>query len=825
MAFPVTFVSATSMHLGKTYSDEGVIRPQHAKSLTSTEYNIEPNQEGLETLEELVRQHTNAGDAFFTGRFMEPLTNESRAGKSDIRFKPQVLVLDIDGLPYDEVIKAPVTNETVTQAVEYVRECLPEELANVSCVAHASSSFGIATSKINLHLFFILDKPFTSERMKLWLTQCNFDNETLSDNISLNPSALSLHYPLDRCTGEHTRLIYIAAPKFQSVIHGDPFPDPQDRVCLIPGDTPVASIHEALAQVSAAKIDDVSVAFIHSLRKEQGLRGKTPKTQTTEVRRGEFREILTNPDKVTIEIAYERPPFVYANLNGGDSNAYYWPKEHPKFIYNFKDEPIVEMAKVAPDFYREQLQLAHMGEVAEKTTIPMVVRDRHSDSYIAILYDGEDESLIEANRIQRGAIDDFILQYGGVEPEIIETWTVHFDPKTNVQLDLRNQILNSFLPTEYMTREALPPIVASPGDSDKVLKKQCPNIFVLIKHAIGGTPREMKHFLNWLSFVFNEREKSSVAWIFHGVEGTGKGMLFHEVLTPLFGQYASSKKMSDLEDTFNGWREQSLLVVFDEFRMADAKDGSKTYDRLKNMISEPFGTVRAVFSNQRNVPLHDNFLFFSNSQDAMKLAATDRRFCVATPQHVPLNVVCDTRKLLNGVKNEMDDFGEYIKAFAYCPDTARMIIDTPAKATMRRASQTWIDDFVQAMREGNFEWFVDHVAETVPSDPGAAFLHQRASLALARVASDAHTSGLYTTLIGVSELLHTYQYLSNDTRMTMIAFSKMLSRHGIESTRMRVDGQRMRCVYIDWEFGDTDLSEFVHAHGSPGQKSGTKLTH
>ena len=52
-------------------------------------------------------------------------------------------------------------------------------------------------------------------------------------------------------------------------------------------------------------------------------------------------EILENPDRMSIQITDDtNPPYIRCNVNGGDSNAYYFKLEDPTYMFNFKGEPI-----------------------------------------------------------------------------------------------------------------------------------------------------------------------------------------------------------------------------------------------------------------------------------------------------------------------------------------------------------------------------------------------------------------------------------------------------------------------------------------------------
>lgn len=78
-----------------------------------------------------------------------------------------------------------------------------------------------------------------------------------------------------------------------------------------------------------------------------------------------------------------------------------------------------------------------------------------------------------------------------------------------------------------------------------------------------------EHWLNWLAVIFQHRCKPKTAWILHGTEGTGKGLIVNNILAVLLGRnYVQSKRASELEDKFNGWLEQALIAFIDEIKVS-----------------------------------------------------------------------------------------------------------------------------------------------------------------------------------------------------------------------------------------------------------------
>ena len=55
-------------------------------------------------------------------------------------------------------------------------------------------------------------------------------------------------------------------------------------------------------------------------------------------------------------------------------------------------------------------------------------------------------------------------------------------------------------------------------------------------------------------------------------------------------------------------------------------------DKLKHQITEPTLTIRAMRTNQIELPSYTNFIFLTNRADAVKIEDSDRRYNVAPRQ-------------------------------------------------------------------------------------------------------------------------------------------------------------------------------------------------
>ena len=97
--------------------------------------------------------------------------------------------------------------------------------------------------------------------------------------------------------------------------------------------------------------------------------------------------MLQNPDKMTIQITRVAEPFVNCNVNGGDSGGYYFVLTNPHYMYNFKGEPVWEIEKADPDFYRSIFEIFADKIDTDTKKKPIVLRDFFTDTYYNGVYD------------------------------------------------------------------------------------------------------------------------------------------------------------------------------------------------------------------------------------------------------------------------------------------------------------------------------------------------------------------------------------------------------------------------------------------------------
>tara|TARA_R100001377_G_scaffold45064_2_gene25747 strand:- start:4224 stop:5729 length:1506 start_codon:yes stop_codon:yes gene_type:complete len=384
-------------------------------------------------------------------------------------------------------------------------------------------------------------------------------------------------------------------------------------------------------------------------------------------------------------------------------------------MFNFKGEPIWSIELADPDFYKSLFD--HYQKEMEKegrANFPVAMRDFCTDTYYNGVFDPNLNQFTEDFPLMpcaSSSVEGFMRSHGRSKPDFVPDARVIFDPASNsaaVDLTVVPYQINMFRKTEHMlstrNHEAL-----NMGDSQKIAKS-CPLIYKLLTHILGGQNLEVEHFTNWLAYIFQTKRKAMTAWVLQGVPGTGKGIFYTKVLRPLFGnEHVPMRALQNIEEQFNLYMRQALFLVVDEFHMASANSGTqKIADKLKNAITENTMTIRAMRSNQVEMPNFTNFIFLTNRPDAVRIEEGDRRYNIAPRQEQKLeNVYPEVIEGIDDISLELPIFAAILRTFNVNKQLVRTPIANNAKAQMAQVTMSVMEEFFAAVKHGNLEFFID----------------------------------------------------------------------------------------------------------------------
>jgi len=768
------------------------------KKFTSEHYTIEPTKEGFEKFDELLQTHAAAGHALHKGDLKKKLKNESRALMTDRTASTQLLVLDLDNLQFPGA-KSSYNTYDIQNIAEAFVQYLPSEFQDVSYIAQASASLGLKPNKISLHLFFLLGHTVQPRALKEWLRTLNYEIDFLADQLNLSANGQSISYPLDVSLADNSKLIYIGTPLFNKV--QDPVTG--SRFVRIDRGSPTLDISHLMKDVNPEKVHSLSTQIKDGLRKKAGLSKKNEKITTINVN-GVSEQVLQNPDRMSIEICRVSEPYVNCNINGGDSGAYFFILTNPHYMYNFKGEPIFEIEKADPEFYQTIFEKYSDQIDGAKNMKPIALRDFYTDTYFNGVFDATKEQFTDDYPLtptQKTSLEGFMRTHNRPMPDFVPDAQVVFDPASEkgIQMDDAPYHVNLYRRSGYILGASTDVAELEYG-TGSTLGKYLPNIATLINHILGGGVTEFEHFMNWLAYIYQNKRKTMTAWIFTGVPGTGKGLFVHKVLKPLFGeQQVPMRSLENIEEQFNLYMRTALFLVVDEFRMGDSGNTGRMADKLKHQVTEPTLTIRAMRTNQIELPSFCNFIFLTNRADAVKIEEGDRRYNVAPRQESKLEIAHpEFLNNIDALQAELFDFAGILQKFKVDTRMAHTALENEAKKEMKQVSMSVLEEFATAIKQNNLEYFVEilDIPLTNTFDAGGISTAQR-------YIKDWISKSGTNLVIPMQHFKLVYDVLTDNRKALAIRdFTKAMSRLNVTTARKRVgtgkNSSAPRGVLITW---------------------------
>jgi hypothetical protein len=480
--------------------------------------------------------------------------------------------------------------------------------------------------------------------------------------------------------------LYIAAPFLYEDKEELPDPIANERIFPIDGENQTWTFPGSARNADAIHRDEM--ARIEELRDGAGcLKGKAKYKQLG----GE--DVLQNPGHAAVTGAKSQRGYTYLNLNGGDSWGYYFPNDNPNILFNFKGEPPVLLKELDRDFWQAQQPQRLEANVVAYTFI-----NQTQHQYYTARHNTGTDDLDLTPVGSKEILQNFRGYYGLPKDTDIPIWEVVFDPATTKQIDPVKQWVNTYKPT----------IFAGVTPAPKLTMEDMPIVNRVIRNVLADDETCIPRFLNWLAFSFQKKKKTGVTWLLHGIEGTGKGILFNSVITPLFGDaYCISVRDEVLKEKFNDFRDQKLFVLIDEINLekyTTRNTDSNAVNILKSMITETHTSFRAMRVTTTKATCFDNILLASNNRNPITISDNDRRFNV--PPRSEKKLVITDEELHEGIPAELANFAGFLAAYEVNESEARTPLANEARATMMTQSKSSVDVFTDALIQGNLAPFI-----------------------------------------------------------------------------------------------------------------------
>ena len=637
----------------------------------------EENPNTLNDLSNLMQKYAKSGGCMLKGNLARPLMMESRKGSTDSDEKTDWICLDLDGIEN-------------YQSVDLFLDAIG--CGDTDYVLQWSSSMGIENNAgFRCHIFMQLAQPAHPQILKHWLMSLNLNTSALCTQLELTKTGNSLRWPLDITTCQNDKLLYIAPPKLDPNIL-DPFPGTK-RISF------VKSTRRSLTLPFPIPSRDTLRERMDKRIVELRAISNLPKRKATKYKFTGTVEYMVSPDSgVITEMKTERG-FTYFNINGGDSWAYYHPEDNPKFIFNFKGEPAYRTEDLLPEYWAKLQQASTTYTPNTQGITYLAFRDFKTSNYFNGFYNASTSHLELAMAKNESQLRQFMQQHGQAMGEFVPDWNLVWNPHKPNIVDTANKELNTYQPSTYF--QSTP----TKGKKPTTLP---PTISKVISHVLANDQPTIDHLINWLAVIVQTRNKTGTAWVWHGTQGTGKGVLFHQILTPLFGEVnVVSKRMEELESEFTGFMENKFLVFIDEIEAGNSLYHSKISAKLKNLIVEPTISIRRMYTPAYMATNYANMIFASNKAGAVEISPDDRRYNVGPYQTQPIKLT--STEIDVTLPTELKPFYDYLMQYPADTNKARTPLVSAARSTLIDISRTAIDTVADAVLAGDLKFLWDHL--------------------------------------------------------------------------------------------------------------------
>ena len=731
---------------------------------TSTDYEVVD----IHTLYSTVAAVSQLRACLLKGRLSRQLVADSRAGSTNPETPTEWICLDLDGV----------------QGVQSVDLFLQEiGLGDVDHVLQWSSSMGIENhAGFRCHIFMLLDKPTNPALLKQWLQHLNLTSPVLLNSMKLTKTYNSVTWPLDVTTCQNDKLLYVASPVLEGV--ADPFTN-RPRISLEQRGRRKASLPENIP--SATMLRDKIDAKVNELRKAAGY---TERKASKYAFAGEV-EYLAKPDAATITGSKIERGFCYFNLNGGDSCAYYHPEDNPAFIYNFKGEPTYRTSELLPQYWASITQRVKDYKPDTTGKVYLVFRDLHTASYWNGTYDTTNNKLDIYKANSKEQLHDYMKQHGQPIGDYIPDWVLGYDPHNSQILDATARTINTFQPTEYLSKPSVRTV--SPP----------PTINKMVSHFLGYDQPTIDHFYNWLAVVAQKLDRTGTCWVIQGIQGTGKGLFFHRVLTPIFGSSnVVSKRGEEIGSDFTSYFRNKLVIYIDEMEVGQGEYFKKVTSRLKNLIVEPTISIRPMYHEAVEVRNYGNIIFSTNKLQGAQIDMDDRRYNVGAYQRQKLTDVLTDYDIDVLIPAEVEAFAHYLRTRNADVARARLPLDNAPRRLLQAIGQTAIDEISMHLKKGNLEYFVDYISD--PDDAGIKKYAAQAYRDL--IVGLVQTQRPYLTRADLQIIL---AWLLDSVPNSPVKFGAYIKHHDMELTPQWINGKTLRVLPTPWKLDPQRLQELL----------------
>jgi Family of unknown function (DUF5906) len=717
-----------------------------------------------------LKAHAAKNHCLLKGGLARHIKDESRRGLVNPDEPTEWACFDLDSLE---------GFDTVEDALDHF------EVADIDHIVQYSASHSLG-GRLSAHVFFLLDRPVSPQLLKQWFMSMNLDSPLLRPQIHLYRSKVAHSWPLDVSCAQNDKLIYIAPPIFRNM--KDPV---RERIVLVKGKRRHLEVPTQLPALASLK--SRSRKLVAELRAKEGLPSPNVKLRI----QSDGTELASGVEAAQTYELFDCGDYWRLNLNGGDSRGYWVAKSDPRIVRNFKGEPNYQTEQLLPQLYAELMGTARTHHTIENKTKGFVDEVINYNGQICSFYYDLETGEYKLTKLSGNTLWKHYLMERGVSAltYVIGEWNFAFEPMNPIQIDVETRFVNTFRETPYMR-------IAKVKKTPRIPRR----IEILVRHVFGEEMTE--HFLNWLAVIWQKRTRTSTAWLAHGIHGTGKGVLFHKVLKPMFGDSAIQVSQHHFMSRFNGFLDSKLLAMIDE---VDFSTNDEIMRDVMNKITERSINIEQKFSPMRVIPNTLNFILASNRLNPVSLAITDRRFNVGVRQDTPLSHALPLNELEH-IEDELNEFALYLVSREIDFDAAARPIMTEAKEQMQILSASALDEVCDMLIRGKLEYFMMQYVDPMTVSGNRNMIARDYQILLKAFLTD----GSKDQNLSRDAIRIIVNHCVGSNEAGESKFTRMLAHHGIILKPMRpfnTSGVVRPCYPVGWKYTAEQRAQWLAVLG------------
>ncbi len=213
-----------------------------------------------------------------------------------------------------------------------------------------------------------------------------------------------------------------------------------------------------------------------------------------------------------------------------------------------------------------------------------------------------------------------------------------------------------------------------------------PTIKMLFERLTNHKENQYQWMINWLAGFFQTLNRSQCALVLKGDQGSGKGILFEHIITPLFGEEYSIVVDDDrLQSNFKNWMSGQLFYNLNEISH-DVKSRKSSKNFLKQLVTDTKVQAEQKYKDSGAIEIFGQVLVTSNELAPLEIETSDRRYTIFQTDKALKSDNINTAKLIDNIKSELMVFASFLKGVFVDWKLFNMAMDTKEKRAVVNAT-------------------------------------------------------------------------------------------------------------------------------------------